>query len=44
MTLVGDRAEVRIDLRLGGADTVVDDVFTMAGDRIARLAIRPAAG
>lgn len=44
VTVDGDRAEVRIDVRLGGADAVFDDVFTLAGDKIARLAIRSAAG
>jgi len=35
-----DRATVRIDLRIGGGHANVEDVFTMAGDRIDRLEIR----
>jgi hypothetical protein len=34
-----DRVAVEIDLTMGGATTKVADVFTMRGDRIARLAI-----
>ena len=35
----GDRVAVEIRLRIGGATTLVGDVFTSSGDRIARLAI-----
>ncbi|MHB8219315.1 MAG: amidohydrolase family protein [Acidimicrobiales bacterium] len=36
----GDRATVKIDLRIGGGHADVEDVFTLAGDRIDRLEIR----
>lgn len=35
----GDRVAVEIRLRMGGATTLVGDVFTLSGDRIARVAI-----
>jgi ketosteroid isomerase-like protein len=35
----GDRVAVEIRLRMGGAITLVGDVFTLAGGRIARVAI-----
>ncbi len=35
----GDRVAVEIRLRIGGTTTLVGDVFTLAGGRIARVAI-----
>jgi len=35
----GDRVAVEIRLRMGGAVTLVGDVFTLSGGRIARVAI-----
>jgi len=35
----GDRVAVEIHLRMGGTVTLVGDVFTLSGDRIARVAI-----
>ena len=35
----GDRVAVEIRLRMGGGITLVGDVFTIAGGRIARVAI-----
>lgn len=35
----GDRVAVEIRLRMGGTTTLVGDVFTLAGGRIARVAI-----
>ena len=35
----GDRVAVEIRLRMGGTITLVGDVFTLAGGRIARVAI-----
>lgn len=35
----GDRVAVEIELRMGGRTTLVADVFTLSGGRIARLAI-----
>jgi len=36
----GDRVAVQIDLRIAGSHAAVEDVFTVAGDRIASLVIR----
>jgi ketosteroid isomerase-like protein len=35
----GDRVAVEIELRMGGTTTLVADVFTLSGGRIARVAI-----
>jgi ketosteroid isomerase-like protein len=35
----GERVAVEIRLRMGGATTLMSDVFTLAGGRIARVAI-----